>query len=231
MANQSQRSSEFRKKLKALGVIGSIKQFARRALVFAPGGKAFRLILVVLATPRPTPDAMASSKHHTFRIATLSDLERLKQDPSSGLEDRDIAAFNDGALCLLQLDGDKLVGYTWVSNSQLIDIGWGFHVNLPDDMVYNYNGFTAPAYRGTAYQAVRHLKVLEHVSASGKSRLFGYVDHLNYKALRGGAKSGYRRVGVLRGIAQNGKTRFSLSVEDNSWSLATRAGPRHALLD
>ena len=125
----------------------------------------------------------------------------------------------------MQLDGDNLVGYTWVSNSPLIDLEWGFHANLPNDMIYNYNGYTAPAYRGTAYQALRHLKVLEHLGATGKKRLLGYVDHLNYKSLQGVAKSGYQRVGVLRGVKRNGKIHFSLTINEKDWSTATRAGP------
>jgi hypothetical protein len=186
---------------------------------------------MVLSEPRPTPQALAAASQHSFRLATLSDLERLKKDGNSNVFERDIEAFKSGSVCLLQLDGENLVGYTWVADSRLIDVGWGFHLNLPDDMVYNYNGYTAPAYRGTAFQALRHQKVLEHFRTMGKQRLLGYVDHLNFKSIRGGAKSGYQRVGVLRGSRRNGKIRFSLSMCEKSWSLATRAGPHHALLD
>ena len=208
-----------------LGLIGVFVHLGRRALVYSPGGDAFRVFLVVLTQPRPTPEATAAAREHTFRFASLDDLERLLQDPSSKIYERDIVSFKNGNRCLLQLDGEKLVGYTWVSTSPLIDIDWGFHTNMPDDMMYNYNGYTAPAYRGTAYQALRHLKVLEFTRDEGKRRLLGYVDHMNYKSLRGVAKSGYERVGVLRGIRRNGKIRFQLSVDEKGWSTATRVGP------
>ena len=229
--NEPSKLSKLVKKAKFLGVGGICTLLARRVLTIAPGGKAFREFLVVLSEPQPTPQAIAAASNHTFRLATLGDLEALVKDPSSNLVDRDIEAFNDGNSCMLQLDGNNLVGYTWIAQSSLIDVGWGFHLNLPDDVVYNYNGYTTPAYRGTAFQALRHLKALEHVRTLGKRRILGYVDHLNFKALRGGAKGGYRRIGVLRGIRRNGKIHFSLSMDENSWSLATRAGPRHALLD
>jgi hypothetical protein len=219
------RLSEAGQRLKAMGIRGAFTHLVRRALTFAPGGKGLRLFLVVLSEPRPTPEAIAAASKHTFRFASLDDLQRLLKDNSSKIVERDIVSFESGNRCLLQLDGDNLVGYTWISNSQLIDVGWGFHANLPDDMVYNYNGYTAPAYRGTAYQALRHLKILEHVRAAGKRRLLGFVDHLNYKSLQGVAKSGYQRVGVLRGISSKGKMHFSLTINESDWATATRAGP------
>lgn len=211
--------------MRALGPRGSVVHLARRALTTAPGGEAFRLFIVVLSEPRPTPEAAAAAKDHVFRFAELDDIERLARTKGANIFERDIVSFRDGNRCLLQLDGDKLVGYTWIGRSALIDINWGFHVNLPDDMVYNYNGYTTPEYRGTAFQALRHLNVLKLIRDEGKLRLMGYVDHLNYKSLSGVAKSGYQRVGVLRGIRRKGTIRFALTVKESDWATATRVGP------
>lgn len=208
------------------GFRGLMIHLYRRALVFVPGGSAFRVFLVVLTQPLPTPEAMASARNHTFTFATLDDLRALLNNPDAEIYERDIQSFQGGNRCLLQRDGAKLVGYTWISNSALIDIDWGLHVNLPDDMFYNYNGYTTRAYRGTAYQALRHLKILEMTSHEGKHRLFGYVNHLNYKSLRGVTKSGYQKVGVLRGVRRNGRVYFSLSIDDGAWGFATRVGPQ-----
>ena len=208
-----------------LGLKGSLVHLARRALTTVPGGKAFRFFLVVLDTPRPAPGAAQAAKDHTFRFATLEDLERLHKDPESHLYERDIQSFKNGCRCLLQLDGAKLVGYTWISSSPLIDLDWGLHFNMPDDMVYNYNGYTVPKYRGTAYQGLRHLKILEHTHGEGRRRLLGYVDHTNYKSLHGVQKSGYRHVGVVRGVSSKGKVSFSLTVDANCWSTQPRSGP------
>ena len=132
--------SKLVKKVKFLGIGGVFTLLARRILTIAPGGTAFREFLVVLSEPQPTPQAIAAASHHTFRLATQSDLEGLQKDPGSNIFERDIEALKHGNACLLQLDGDKLVGYTWIAESSLIDVGWGFHMNLPDDVVYNYNG-------------------------------------------------------------------------------------------
>jgi hypothetical protein len=208
-----------------LGVRGTGVHFARRAMVSVPGAESFRLFLIVLTTPRPTPAASEAAKNHTFRIASREELIAYTKLPEAKLYDRDVASYDTGCRCLLQLDGDELVGYTWIGTARLVELMWGLHFNMPDDMVYNYNGYTVPSYRGTSYQALRHLKILELCRPQGTRRLFGYVDHLNYASLRGTEKSGYERIGVLYGVKRDGRIRFSLSVKDDAWSEAVRVGP------
>ncbi|MFN0064040.1 MAG: hypothetical protein ACKVPX_16150 [Myxococcaceae bacterium] len=223
--NQSQ-IARVRELALQLGVKGLCTHLARRAMTFAPGGRAFRLFLVALEQPRPVAAATEAAKTHTFRFATLEDIERFQQDPASNLEARDVVSFKEGNRCLLQLRGNTLVGYTWISDAPLIELMWGLHFNMPSDMVYNYNGFTVPSFRGVAYQGLRHLKLLEHIKGEGKKRLLGYVDHLNYKSLHGVQKSGYVRIGVLRGVERRGWVHFSLSVNAECWSQVVRLGPR-----
>lgn len=219
------RFSQWLDTARRLGFKGSFTHLGRRAMTWAPGGTSFRYFLVVLDVPRPTPAAMRAAKDHTFRLATLEDLERLSHDPASQLHERDLLSYEHGCRCLLQLDGAELVGYTWISIAPLVDLNWGLHFNMPDDMVYNFNGYTVPKYRGTAYQGLRHLKVLEQVAPEGKRRLLGYVDHTNYKSLNGVAKSGYKHVGVVRGINRKGRVSFSLHVDESAWSTVPRLGP------
>ena len=209
-----------------LGIRGTGTHVARKLLTTVPGGEASRIFLFVLTTPRPTPAAAEAGKHHRFRWATLEDIERLKTDSSSKIFERDVESLKSGNRCLLQYDGDTLAGYTWIAGSRLVELMWGMHFNLADDLVYNYNGFTMPAYRGTAFQALRHLKVLEHTRDEGTRRLFGYVDHLNYNSLKGVQKSGYQAVGTLRGVKRNGRISFELDVESHAWSELARVGPK-----
>src|SRR5690606_34333921 len=114
-----------------------------------------RKILVALSEPRPLPDAIKAAENHVFKFATPEDLERLSQNPAYSIAPIDIERVQKGvARCLLQLDGEKLVGYAWVWNSRLAYIEDGVHVNLPDDTIYNYKGYTNPEYRGYGYQAL-----------------------------------------------------------------------------
>ena len=51
----------------------------------------------------------------------------------------------------------------------------------------------------------------------GKSRLFGFVEELNFKSLNGVAKSGYERVGKLEIMHRRGKVSVTLQVTADFW--------------
>lgn len=176
-----------------------------------------RILLFELSAPRPGPQRI-SETGHTFRFATMEDIRKYHADPAWNIRDRDVQAFERGDRCLLQFDGDTLVGFSWIAASPLVEIMGGFHFNMPDDTVYNYYGFTAPAYRGKGYQAVRHLKLLEHIRETGQRRLFGYVAQTNLDSLRGVRKSGYKKMGVLRRVRKRGRVKFVLKVSEDLWS-------------
>lgn len=181
-----------------------------------------RIFLFELSEPRPAQKSMDAAKDHVFRFATIEDIEALRIEDKWDISDEDIKAFKKGDQCLLQIDGDRLVGYAWLASSQLVEVAWGFHINLADDTIYNYKGFTAVEYRGKGFQPLRHLKLLEHARASGKRRLFGYVDHLNLNSLRGVSKSGYRPVGVLRCTRRGGQIRFKMKIKKGNWGMERR---------
>jgi hypothetical protein len=180
-------------------------------------GKSRRMFLFVLDKPRPSQASIKAAEGHTFRFATLEDLQTLQQEPAWDIQATDITAFEKGDLCLLQLDGEKLVGYAWLAASPLVEIMWGFHFNMPDDTAYNYKGFTNPAYRGKGFQPLRHLKLLEHIKQDGQDRLFGFVDQFNLNSLKGVRKSGYKKIGVLRYLMKNGNVNFKLKVNESGW--------------
>lgn len=197
---------------------GIILYITRRFLWPRSAGTACRIFLFILDTPRPSPASIKAAEGHTFRFATIEDIRTLHAEPVWDIRDKDVLAFEKGDRCLLQLDGDKLVGYAWLASSPLVEIMWGFHFNMPDDVVYNYKGYTNPEYRGKGFQPLRHLKLLEHVKENGQGRLFGYVDHMNFNSLRGVGKSGYRKIGVLRCVIKNGQANFKLKVSESGWS-------------
>lgn len=208
--------------IKRQGVPTFIRYMSRRFLqsLYTEGYRRF--FLFELSIPRPAPESVRAAEGHVFRFATMEDILEYQKDPVWDIAQIDVTAFEKGDRCLLQLDGDKLVGYAWLASSSLVEIGWGFHFNMPDDTVYNYKGFTAPEYRGKGFQPLRHLKLLEHVKKSGQRRLFGYVDHLNLKSLRGVQKSGYQKIGVLRCLKKRGRIRFKLDISADNWSTDRR---------
>jgi len=184
------------------------------------GGK-FRyrkVYLYILDSPRPNERAIKAAEHHTFKFASMDDLTSLQQQPEFEINEPDIKAMKHGDRCLLQLDGDTLVGYAWLAASSLVKIEWGFHFNMSDDTVYNYKGYTAPQYRGKGFQPLRHLKLLELVKTEGKKQLLGYVDQMNINSQKGVKKSGYFKIGTLKSIRTETHINHSLDVPRKFWS-------------
>lgn len=182
-----------------------------------------RMILFALTTPRPMADAIDAAKTHTFKFASGEEMEVLSRSPEYGIKDIDVERVRTGAIkCLLQMDEQNLVGYACVWGNQLAFITDGFHINLPDDTIYNYKGYTNPEYRGYGFQALRHLQLLNMLEQQGVKRLFGFVDHLNGKSLKGVRKSGYIPVGELKIKHKNGKASVKLCLEEHFWCNKTR---------
>jgi hypothetical protein len=194
--------------------------------IFHQHGK--KLILFALSDPKPIQKAIDASQKHLFKFATASELKKLcvqlKNDPDNYPSEKDFSELSEGRCrCLVQLDGDTLAGYAWVWNSKLAHIVDGFHLNLPDDTIYNYKGYTNPKYRGYGFQAMRHLKLLEFLNSEGITRLFGYVDRTNPRSLRGVAKSGYQPVGQLTiSHYKNGDVSFKLKLDSHFWAKEAR---------
>lgn len=200
----------------------SIFIYTARKWVWSRNNNSCRLFLFILDKPKPNAKSIQNSEGHIFRFATLEDLEIMHNENDYEISRDDITAFKNGDRCLLQLDGKKLTGYSWIASSQLVEIIWGFHFNMPDDTVYNYKGYTSPEYRGKGFQSLRHLKLLEHVQSTGQYQLFGFVDHLNLSSLKGVNKSGYRKIGVLRGNIKNNTVNFKLKTSEKHWGSKKR---------
>lgn len=191
-------------------------------------GKAFKFILIELTNSQPlssqTSNSITSADH--FHFASFDELLELSKDPMNNLVERDLASYERGSRCLLHHRGASLAGYTWVSYAPMVELRWGIHFNLPDDMAYNFNSFTLPAFRGNSCQAQRHLALMQAIQTDKKHRLFGYIDHLNYRSLRGTRKSGYQIIGTLAGIKKGKSIKFNLEVKDHAWSQQVRIGPQ-----
>lgn len=196
----------------------------RAAITHWLSGERFRLFLMELRIQN-LPESLLEQSGYDFRFLTSDELRFYSQHSEYNLCERDFLSTQSENRCLGQFASDNLVGYSWLSFAGMVDLGWGLHFNLPDDMAYNYNGFTLPAFRGGGLQGLRHLAILKQAQLAGKTRLFAYVDHLNYRSLHGVRKSGYRYIGAINGLKRNGKLRFVLDVEDAAWSEKVRFGP------
>jgi hypothetical protein len=198
---------------------GGIRELVRTAASGVLYKRATRMILIALTQPRVLPDAAEAARTHTLRFATIDDLLPFLQDESAQISTLDIERLRRGtARCMLQLDGSKLVGYSWVWNTRPAQIDNAVYLHLPPHTKYIFKGYTNPAYRGYAFQALRHLKSLELLRAEGVQHLFGFVDQYNFKSLHGVRKSGFEPVGRVVIRRRRGRVRMLVDVDQHYWS-------------
>jgi hypothetical protein len=198
---------------------GGLPEMLRTAVRGVAYDGATRMILVALTQPRVLPDAAEAAKTHTLRFATVEDLTPLLEDKSADISPMDIERLRRGtARCMLQLDGPRLVGYSWVWNTRPAQIDDAIYLHLPKHTQYIFKGYTNPAYRGYAFQALRHLKSLELLRTEGVQHLFGFVDQYNFKSLHGVRKSGFVPVGSVVIRRRRGRVRMTIDVDQHFWS-------------
>jgi len=127
-----------------------------------------------------------------------------------------LEAYASGDRCLLHFEGDRLVGYTWASVSEVVVLQPGSRLRLPGDVAYVYKSFTAPGHRGRGAQARRTLHLRALLRSDGRTRVLCYVERTNFDSLRGVRKAGYREVGVVKRRTGPGH-RWTLTIRDESW--------------
>ena len=143
---------------------------------------------------------------------------RFQEKPEIEITEMDIQRLRNGiSRCMIQMHGKVLAGYSWVWTSKLAYIDDGVYLNLPESAVYNYKGYTNPAYRGLGFQGLRHLKLLEMLKEEGVTSLFAFVDRLNTKSLHGVRKSGYQIIGELVIRHKKGRVLARLSLPEWFW--------------
>lgn len=167
----------------------------------------------------------------TSRLATEADLTRMVAEGTWDLNDDLIEGFRQGDSCLLSFvrdkaGGEKLAGYTWVHSAGRPLIVKGLRLSIPSDYIYNFAGYTAPAFRGFGLQPYRHHELLNRPEWRDRKGMIGYVECMNWSSQKGQAKSGYQRLGSLTMIGTNEK--FSVSLSPELKKLGIRRLPERA---
>lgn len=153
------------------------------------------LIVLDRRSLRPVPAEHAA--RFEARIASRDDLLALAADPQWEIGEDKLRNAEAGDLCVLSLLDGQLAGYTWVHARGLPDLLPGLRLQLPQTLLYNYAGLTAPAFRGAGLQSLRHQSVLTQPQWAHRDGLVGYVRRTNFASRNGQRKSGYRRVGAI----------------------------------
>jgi len=139
-----------------------------------------------------------------FSILAEQELLDFSHDPALQLFDTRIKdKLARGEICLGATVDGKLVAYAWRAFSALphVDI-W---VDFNADVVYGYNSFTLPAYRGKHIMSSLYKFGDNYCLDKGKTLSIGYVETDNYSSMRTGKRSGEHAVGYAGYIYLFGK--------------------------
>jgi hypothetical protein len=176
-----------------------------------------RLEIVVLE--RKELKALPSPPNVTLsaRPAALADLEAMREEGCWDIRPRNMESFHAGDVCVLSFVNDELAGYTWIHTEGRPTLyhmtETGMTITVPEEYLYNYDGFTHPRFRGLGLQGFRHRAALTHPEWRERRGLLGYVDHVNFSSRRGQRRSGYRRIGTLTLVGTENHYRAFFSEE------------------
>jgi hypothetical protein len=183
------------------GRLGRLWTSARRHGVWATAGRALRsrrkglrrILLFGLTRPRDL-SARAAARSIGFRFASPDEFGTL-----GGMGPAEAAqAVSRGDRCLLQFEGERLVGYNWVAVAPVVFVAEGLYLPLPDDVGYSWKAYTLPEFRGSGYHSLRAFELQRRLAAEGRPRLLCFVDDTNLESLRSVRKAGYEHVGEVR---------------------------------
>jgi GNAT superfamily N-acetyltransferase len=169
----------------------------------------FHIVVLDRADLKPFESPMQD--HLMSRRATRKELQALHEVPQWEINDTLLAHLNDGDECILSLVDGQVAGYAWAHLRGRPELTPGLSITVPRDYIYNYAGFTHPAFRGAGLQSYRHHSLLDVERWKDRKGLLGYVRADNFPSRRGQAKSGYRRVGSIWLVRIHGRylTAFS----------------------
>jgi hypothetical protein len=167
-----------------------------------------RLDVIVLRRSTPKVREPRCDVEISCRPAQAEDLRRMHDSGQWGIDEAKLRWPALGYMCLLSEVDGRIGGYTWAHTLPTAVLMDGLAITVPDDLIYNFDGFTHPDFRGFGLQAARHHAVLDQPGWKEKTGLLGYVVGTNYASRRGQGKSGYVRVGTIW-TAQFGKRRYA----------------------
>lgn len=182
--------------VRRFGILAPLHSSISRILERIVGYRRFNVIILERGALRPFNER--SGTRLSSRLATRGDLESLIAQGDWGITEEKLAWMQCGYLCFLcEVDG-RTAGYTWAHDQETAELIQGLSISVPPDLIYNFDGFTHPDYRGFGLQGFRHHSVLGHSAWDSKRGLLGYVVARNYSSRKGQAKSGYSTIGVIR---------------------------------
>ncbi len=161
------------------------------------------LLLELESCQQPSNDGSAFD----FRFLSSDDVRRLSDELKSDAKNvlkSELAALIDQrqARCFAALDQGKLAAYSWFASDQVAaehNSGGskfaGIGLQLPEEMVYLFNAFVSPEYRGQSLNHSIFQKAGEQFVSDGKTRIITTTDWTNKAFQKSAHRGGFVKHG------------------------------------
>jgi hypothetical protein len=145
------------------------------------------------------PPSIEIDPEFTFRFLSASEIARFASDPIHNLAhdfvDR-AACRND--LCLAAFHGDRLASYSWYARNSVDGQDHvGVPMSYPTDVVYMFNAYTHPEYRGRGLFCLGVAIAAKELAEQGVTKVITTINSTNFASLRSCHRLGFVSLGRI----------------------------------
>lgn len=173
-------------KIKNEGLIKLLKDMVYYVLFFILSYRRYSILS--RSVFKPIPDINIRN-HITTRIAMYSDLPKFEIIVTPMALENFSKRLKEGKICLIALDGDKIIYYSWISFVQE-----GF-IRIKDEEAYFFNSFTSPKYRNMGIHTKMTIERLRLIKQMGYEKALLIILPKNLAAKRALKKIGFEESG------------------------------------
>lgn len=135
----------------------------------------------------------------SFRFLSSSEIESYGQDPANEIASDFLQrALSQQNQCLAAFHGERLASYSWYARNSVDGKDHlGVSMSFPTDVVYMYNAFTHPDFRGRRLFSAGVALAAKELAAQGATKMIASVNSTNFASLRSCKRLGFRELGRI----------------------------------
>jgi hypothetical protein len=126
-----------------------------------------------------------------IRQATINDLPKFKEIIDEAKYDRFKQRFQEGNICFVALDKEKIVSFAWIGLCNKFEPELGVEVKLAEKEAYLFDAYVVPEYRNHGLYPVVGNSNLRYLCNLSYKQVFIFVDDTNIYSLKAVKFSGF----------------------------------------
>jgi hypothetical protein len=126
-----------------------------------------------------------------IRQATVEDLPKLKEIVDEAKYDRFKRRFQEGNICFIALDKEKIVSFSWIGLSNKFEPELRVEIKLAEKEAYLFDAYVVPEYRNHGLYPVVGNNNLKYLRNLGFKQVIIFVDNTNIFSLKAVNSSGF----------------------------------------